>query len=211
MKPVAVIIAACGQGRSLSNFLKYQDKWQQFKISGLISSKLHCGAIEIANTHGIPVYKDTISQNQTAHPALEEWLIKQGAEWIALAGFIKKFPTLFPKNPCLRQRIINIHPSLLPLFSGQGMYGHHVHQAVYEAKLKETGATVHYVNEHYDEGAIISQIKVPIEPFDSIDIISRNVFRAECLLYPHTLSLLIQGTLPLANNKIYNCKEMENL
>ena len=201
-----VVVAASGKGRSLSNLIEFQKKWNTYEICGLIVSDHSCGAAAIAEKHAIPVYSGPIEDNLIVSEGLNAWLLDIKAHWIALAGYIKKFPVVFRESPEISKRMINIHPSLLPRFSGKGMYGMQVHEAVYQAKAKETGATIHYVNKNYDEGTVISQIKVPIKESDSVKEIASRVFQAECVLYPKTLTMLIQQKLPLKHNRIYELK-----
>ena len=92
----------------------------------------------------------------------------------------------FPK------KIINIHPALLPKYGGKGMYGNHVHQAVKDNHETETGITIHYVNEHYDEGAIIHQAKVAIEPSDDVETIANKVHQLEYEHFPTTIETLLE-------------------
>ena len=108
---------------------------------------------------------------------------------IVLAGFLLKIPLDFTK--IFSKKIINIHPSLLPKHGGKGMYGDRVHQSVKKARDKETGISIHYVNEHYDEGSIIFQAKVRVLEQDSIRMIARKVHRLEYKYYPEIIQKLL--------------------
>jgi phosphoribosylglycinamide formyltransferase-1 len=103
--------------------------------------------------------------------------------WLVPTNLIKAFPN----------RIVNIHPALLPAYGGKGMYGMHVHQAIAAAKEKETGITIHYVNEKYDEGQIIFQISTPIAPDDTPEDIADKVHALEYQYYPKVVEELIQN------------------
>jgi folate-dependent phosphoribosylglycinamide formyltransferase PurN len=111
---------------------------------------------------------------------------------VVLAGFLK----LLPIDVNWPGKIINIHPALLPKFGGKGMHGRAVHEAVLAAGEVVSGATVHFVNEQYDEGAIISQIEVTIEKTDTVDALASRVFAAECRLLPWTIDRIAEGVLP---------------
>ena len=108
---------------------------------------------------------------------------------IVLAGFLLKIPLDFTK--IFFKKIINIHPSLLPKHGGKGMYGDRVHQSVKKARDKETGISIHYVNEHYDEGSIIFQAKVRVLEQDSIRMIAHKVHRLEYKYYPEIIQKLL--------------------
>ena len=103
-------------------------------------------------------------------------------DWVVLAGFLLKVPgNLIEAYP---DRIINIHPALLPKYGGKGMYGHHVHKAVLEAGEAETGISIHYVNEHYDEGAMIAQQKVGLGDKETAESIAAKVHALEYKWFP---------------------------
>ena len=103
-----------------------------------------------------------------------------------LAGFLHYLPI----PAAWRGRVVNIHPALLPKFGGKGMYGDRVHQAVIEAREKESGCTVHWVDDVYDHGAVILQKRVPVRPDDTAEDLAHRVFDAECEAYPEAIALL---------------------
>ena len=103
-------------------------------------------------------------------------------DWVLLAGFLLKIPVDFCR--AFENKILNIHPSLLPKFGGEGMYGMHVHRAVFEAEEKESGMTIHYVNERYDEGAIVFQGRIDVSEFKSAEEIASEVLKLEHEYYP---------------------------
>jgi phosphoribosylglycinamide formyltransferase-1 len=102
-----------------------------------------------------------------------------------MAGYLKH--VLIPQD--FENRVLNIHPSLLPSFGGPGMYGHHVHQAAIEKGVKVSGCTVHYVDNHYDNGPILHQRSCPVLPGDNADLLARRVFEQECLALPEAIQL----------------------
>jgi len=117
--------------------------------------------------------------------ALLALLAAHRIDLVVLAGYLKLVPAEVVH--AYAGRIVNIHPALLPAFGGPGMYGHRVHEAVIAAGATESGATVHFVTEHYDEGAIIAQARVPVEPGDTADALASRVLAAEHALYPRTV------------------------
>ena len=109
-------------------------------------------------------------------------------------------PTVIKK---FKNRILNIHPALLPKFGGKGMYGIHVHEAVISAGEKETGATVHLVDEVYDNGAVILQKKVKVNPDDTPELLQKRVLRTEHKIYPDAIKLFESNKILIRNNKVY--------
>ena len=195
-----IAVAVSGSGRSLDNFIKAQKNGRSFVVGAVIASRQDCYAVTIAKEHNIPVFFGSFKPEHLSMlgPALYDWLSQHKIEWVALAGFLKPFPT----DDQWTNRVVNIHPALLPQYGGKGMYGDHVHAAVLANKEKWSGATVHFVNERYDEGAIIAQIVVPVAPDDTPHSLASRVFAAECRLYPEVMDRLIRGELPLRQGEI---------
>jgi folate-dependent phosphoribosylglycinamide formyltransferase PurN len=195
-----VALALSGGGRTLKNLMA-QEKNRAYRIAGVISSREDCPGIEIAHDLGLPVFVGTFGKSAapTLVQDLHQWLRDEEIDWIALGGFLKPFPSI----PGYENRVINIHPALLPKYGGKGMYGMHVHRAVHENKETVTGASIHFVNEHYDEGSIIAQIRVPITGLADPEAIASKVFSSECRLYPEVLDRLCRGSLPLADGTIF--------
>lgn len=196
-----IAVAVSGSGRSLENLLHAEKEWG-FTVAAVISSNISCRGFEIARSHGLPQLVanfSTLHQNGESADYIFAWLSAHDINLVALAGFLKPFPL----NPNWHGRVINIHPALLPKFGGKGMYGMRVHQAVAAAGESTTGATVHFVSDEYDTGAIIAQAKVEIEPDDSPQSIADKVFATECALYPAVVADLIDGKLPLLSGKVH--------
>lgn len=190
-----IAVAVSGGGRSLANFLARQaEPAMRYEVGAVIASRPDCKAVMIANDHRLPLFVGNFAPAQRAHTATElvSWLESHGIAWVALAGFLK----IYPVTRGWEGRVVNIHPALLPAFGGKGMYGDRVHDAVIGAAARESGATVHFVNDHYDEGAAIAQIVVPVHPGDDAHTLADRVFAAECRLYPDVMSRLIGGELP---------------
>ena len=181
-----VAIALSGAGRSLRNFLNLEKNFA-YEVAAVISSNERCKGVSIAKEHNLPVFIGDFSGDKNLPNNLENWLKKNNIDWIALAGFLKPFPVI----SAYRNKIINIHPALLPKYGGKGMHGIHVHRAVKQAGDKVSGATVHFVNENYDEGEIIEQTEIDIAHCSTAELIADHVFSVECILYPKTLHQLI--------------------
>lgn len=205
-KTIKIVVAISGTGRSLENMISRENSNKcLYQVVGVISSSGSCKGVEIAKHYKLPLYIDTFKSSLEIEEIekLREWLNNSKADYIVLAGFLKKFPLL---NPWKNDRIINIHPALLPSFGGKGMYGAKVHQAVSKSGVTTTGATVHFVNEKYDEGQIISQVKIEITPHLDFESIGKKVFEKECQLLPETLNLLAEKKLPLEDRSVYQIK-----
>jgi folate-dependent phosphoribosylglycinamide formyltransferase PurN len=125
--------------------------------------------------------------------AIAQHLDDAQVDLVVLAGFLSMW--IIPENYV--GKVMNIHPALLPGFGGQGMYGHHVHEAVLAAGCKVSGCTVHFVTNDYDEGPIIVQKTVPVYDTDSPDDLAARVFEQECVAYPEAIQLFAEGKLSI--------------
>ncbi len=166
----------------------------------VIGNNSRAFALERARQAGIPTYHlsgQTHPDPATLDAAMAETLARHGAEMIALAGYMKRLGPITLER--WRGRIINIHPSLLPKFGGQGMYGERVHAAVLAAGEQETGVTVHLVTEEYDQGPMIAQIIIPVEQGDTPATLGARVLPQEHALYVATLARIASGELPLGS------------
>ncbi len=164
----------------------------------LISNNSDSGAMERAKKEKIPCYhisSKTHPEEGQEDKAIANTLEKHNVDLVCLTGYMKK---IGPKTlDRYKGRIVNIHPALLPKYGGQGMYGRYVHEAVIKAGEKETGATVHLVDEIYDHGKILAQEKVPIRPDDNPETLAARVHKAEHKLYYQTLQKIAKGRLSL--------------
>jgi phosphoribosylglycinamide formyltransferase 1 len=156
-------------------------------IELVVSNRAAAGALERARKAGIHAVHVPFAESEASLAGL---LAKHGIDLIALAGYLRLIPENVVK--AFRGRIVNIHPALLPDFGGHGMYGHHVHEAVIAAGARESGATVHYVDEVYDRGEIIAQERVPVLAGDTADTLAARVLDAEHRLYPRVIAELLQ-------------------
>lgn len=155
------------------------------RISRVISNRPDAGALERARRAGIP----TTVLRDPQDPA--ELLAAIGdAQLVVLAGYLKLVPLAVVAR--FRQRMVNIHPALLPDFGGPGMYGRRVHEAVLASRATESGVTVHYVDEQYDRGPIVAQRRVPVRPDDTADTLAQRVLAVEHALLPEVVLELAQ-------------------
>lgn len=184
----SLIIFASGAGTNAAAIIAHFKKNGKAKVSLIVSNKADAGVLEIAKKEDIPF---VVVNKQTYHETL---LIEQLSDYkpslIVLAGFLWKIPeTLIHAFP---GKIINIHPALLPGHGGKGMYGRHVHHAVINAKENESGITIHYVNEDYDEGNIILQARCKVAENDSADALANRIHKLEHFYYPRTIEFLLE-------------------
>ena len=129
---------------------------------------------------------------------IDDALESRRVELICLAGYLKYFRV----SPKWCDRVINIHPSLLPRHGGRGMYGNHVHAAVIAAGESESGCTVHAVDEIYDHGAVVLQRRCPVHPQDTADALADRVFREECLALPHAIAAIAREDVKIVDGKV---------
>ncbi len=179
---------ASGNGTNFRSILEHKREGKlESDVELLITNNSTCGAAEIARAEGIEVvhisrkvFPDLSSKDYS--DLFISALSKKEIDLIVLAGYMKKLPEEVVKK--FSNRIINIHPALLPKYGGKGMYGINVHKAVIESGDKETGVTVHFVNENYDEGEIIYQEKIPVKDDDTPESLMERVREVEHEIYP---------------------------
>lgn len=185
---------ASGNGTNFRSILEHKrERMLESDVELLITNNSTCGAAEIARAEGIEVvhisrkvFPDLSSKDYS--DLFISALSKKEIDLIVLAGYMKKLPEEVVKK--FSNRIINIHPALLPKFGGKGMYGINVHKAVIESGDEETGVTVHYVNENYDEGEIIYQEKIPVNDDDTPESLMEKMKEVEHRVYPEVISKL---------------------
>ncbi len=185
--PLQIAILASGSGSNAENIVKFFSNNPHFEFPLIISNKADAFVHQRAKNLQIPSVSFSKDDFSSGDPILS--LLKQhNIEVVILAGFLLKIPdalvAAFPN------KIINIHPALLPKFGGKGMYGAHVHQAVADAGETESGITIHYINSNYDEGSIIFQAKCPVLPTDTADMIADKVHALEYEHYPKVIERL---------------------
>lgn len=187
-----IAIFASGAGTNAQKIIDYFKGSDSINIALVVSSKNNAFVLERAGKNNIPsliLDKQSFYESQNVLNQLQEKKIN----FIVLAGFLWMMPTYlissFPK------RIINIHPSLLPHFGGKGMYGMKVHEAVIDKHEKQSGITIHYVNEKYDEGTIIFQEKCTVEEMDTPETLAEKIHALEHKFYPEVIEKLLINDL----------------
>lgn len=179
MQNMAVLLS--GSGRTLDNFhQRIQAGTLRAEIQVVISNAANALGLEKARRYGYPAF------HAVGSAATNAILSEYELDLIVLAGYLK----LYQPPERLRQRVLNIHPSLIPAFCGPGFYGHHVHEAVLARGCSISGCTVHFANEAYDEGPIVMQRCVDISGCRTADEIANRVFELECDVYPAAINLV---------------------
>lgn len=201
MKRIAVF--ASGGGTDFQSVIDANERDNFCEISVLIASKSGIGAIERAKKHGIRAEvfaKADYPDLETLYSALTELLKELSIDYIVLAGWLKIIPESFIKN--FEDRIINIHPSLIPSFCGGGFYGLRVHKAVLDYGAKISGCTVHFVNEVPDGGAIIAQRAVEVADGDTPETLQSRILEEEHKLLPYCVKKLCEGKVIKEGRKV---------
>ncbi|WP_306351888.1 phosphoribosylglycinamide formyltransferase [Flavobacterium sp. '19STA2R22 D10 B1'] len=184
----SVIIFASGAGSNAENIILECNKSEVARVTAVFSNNPNAGVIEKAKKYKVPVL--VVSKEAISEETILSQLAFFQPDLIVLAGFLLKFPKhIIDAYP---NKVINIHPALLPNYGGKGMYGMNVHRAVVENKEKETGITIHYVNEHYDEGNIIFQEKVTLQENDTPETVAGKIHDLEQKFFPEVIMKLIQ-------------------
>jgi phosphoribosylglycinamide formyltransferase 1 len=184
-------ILASGAGSNAHNILTYFSGSSNIEVVLIASNKPNAGVMSIAQIFGVDTF--ILTRDNFSEPGVfSERLKEKQVDYIILAGFLWRIPLYLVHE--YDRRIINIHPALLPGYGGKGMYGHYVHQAVHEAGERESGITIHYVDDQYDEGDIIFQARVPIDPNDTPQDIERKVRELEMKNYPEVIERWISGS-----------------
>lgn len=193
-----IAIFASGGGSNARKIIEHFQHSEVARVVLVVSNKRNAGVLAIAGEYGIPT-EIIDRQGFYEGDGILDVLSKYGVGFIALAGFLWLVPAYLVQ--AYPRRIVNIHPALLPKFGGKGMYGHHVHEAVKASGERESGPTIHWVNEHYDEGDILFQARCPIAPDDAPDDIARKVLELEHLYYPlvieQAIAASMQGSKPV--------------
>ena len=202
MKKIAVF--ASGGGTDFQSVIDANEREQFCEIAYLVASKPQIGAIERAKKHGISIiaYDKTTSESKDDFYARVAKTLKEaGVEYIVLAGWLLVVPPAFIQ--AFEDRIINIHPSLIPAFCGMGYYGLKVHTAAIEYGVKRSGATVHFVSADVDGGAIIMQRVVEVRDNDTPESLQARILKKEHKMLPECVKLLCQGKIIKSGRKVY--------
>ena len=189
---IKIAIFASGFGTNASNIITYFKDNLDICVSGIYTDNPDAKVISLAIANNISFF--LFSKEDLNNPAIVlDDLQKNGINFIILAGFLRLIPNFILKN--FQNRIINIHPSLLPAYGGQGMFGDNVHRAVLANAEKQSGITIHYVSEKYDEGAIILQKTCLVFSTDTVNSLAKRVHTLEYDYYPTTIESLCNDLL----------------
>lgn len=203
-RPLNVAVFASGRGTNFQSILAAVERGElEINVVLCLSDRESAGALTHAKDQGIPTTVLHPRDYQTGEEyadSLARVLERHSTEFIALAGYLKKIPTEIIRM--FKNRIINIHPALLPAFGGAGMYGRRVHEAVVKYGVHWTGATVHVVDEEYDTGPIVLQEVVPVFPDDSPEDVAERVLEVEHRLYPAALRLFAQNRIKFEDRHV---------
>lgn len=189
-KPKRIIIFASGSGTNAENIIRYFNKTNVAKVVLVLSNKKEAPVLERAKNLGVEVVHFTKNDLFVSGQILKT-IRKAKPDLIVLAGFLWKFPVnILQEFP---NKVINIHPALLPKYGGKGMYGNFVHEAVLQNQEKESGISIHYVNENYDEGALIFQKSIKISADDTATTIADKIHELEHEWFPKVIEGILSG------------------
>lgn len=183
-----IAILASGSGTNAENIIRYFLVRESVCVALVLTNRRDAFVLERARVLGVPCCffpKDEWEDGRAVLSVLEEY----GIDFVVLAGFLARVPDVVLH--AYPDRIINIHPSLLPKFGGKGMYGNRVHEAVLAAGETESGITIHYVNERYDEGGVIRQARCPVLPGDTPEELACRIHALEYKVYPEVIERLL--------------------
>lgn len=185
MKRLAIL--ASGSGSNAEKIMEHFQNSEIAEIALVASNKTDAFVLDRAKKFNVPTF--TFSRKEMDAGMLLEKLQKEKIDWVILAGFLLKIPVELTR--AFPDRMVNIHPALLPKYGGKGMYGSFVHEAVKAAGEKETGITIHLVNENYDEGRIVFQASTPLTLDDTPDSIAEKVHALEHKHFPEVIERLL--------------------
>ena len=183
-----IVIFASGSGTNAENIMKYFVKTKIGTVAAVFTNNPNAQVIDRAKNYGVTI--EVFSKDQLIEGEVLQKIDAIQPDWIILAGFLLKFPqkitAAYPK------KIINIHPALLPKYGGKGMYGMHIHRAIVENKEKETGITIHFVNENYDEGAIVFQQSIILTGEETPEVVATKIHELEYKYFPEVIEKLMK-------------------
>jgi len=200
--PFRIAVLISGGGTTLRNLIeKIACGRLRVEIALVVASSPSARGLEFARDANIPAavfqQKAFASQNEFSEAIFAECR-RAGADLVVMGGFLKRLT--IPED--FADRVVNIHPALIPSFCGQGFYGHHVHEAVLEYGAKLSGCTVHFADNQYDHGPVILQKAVPVLDGDTPDALAARVFEAECEAYPEAIQLIADGRVALDGRRV---------
>lgn len=183
-----IIIFASGNGSNAENIALKIKSESSFSVSSIWTNNPHAKVIDRAKK--LDIRTNIFTKSELYEGIVQDFIEKESPDLIVLAGFLLKIPEALTK--AFPNKIVNIHPALLPKYGGKGMYGHHVHEAVLANNEKETGITIHYVNENYDEGQIIFQKAVDISNCETANDIADKIHELEYKFFPEVILELLK-------------------
>ena len=186
-----IVIFASGSGSNAEKIILHFNKKKNVNVVGVLTNNPNAKVIEKAKKYNVPAI--VFSKEELNEGKVADLVNQMQPDLIVLAGFLIKFPDqIIHQYP---NKIINIHPALLPKYGGKGMYGMRVHQTILDNNEKETGITIHFVNEHYDEGGIIFQKQINIEDCKIPEEIAKKVQQLEHEHFPEVIERLLDGLI----------------
>ncbi len=201
-EPIRIGVLISGGGRTMLNIQECIRRGElNARIAVVVSSLSTVAGVERACNAGLPVKvvrKKDYPDIDAFSARLEEELTAASVDLVVQGGWL----CLWKIPPRYENRVMNIHPALLPSFGGQGMWGHHVHEAVLAAGCKVSGCTAHFCTNEYDRGPIIVQRTCPVQDDDTADTLAERVFEQECLAYPQAIRLFAEGRLRVEGNRV---------
>lgn len=195
---IAVFVS--GRGSNLNAILNYPDLNNKVEVAAVVSDKIDCKAFEIAKEFGIKTFTIGAGIGRINQNEITSTLKKLGVSFIVLAGYLKLIPNDLIEN--FKNKIINIHPALLPSFGGKGMYGMNVHRAVFDSSSKVSGATVHLVDNTYDTGKIVAQRCVDISDVKTPEEIAERVLKIEHQLLPEVVKAFSEDRVKIQSDRV---------
>lgn len=187
MKKIAIL--ASGEGTNAERIIRYFLEKRTAEVALVITNKAQAGVLKRAERLSVPSL--VITARGFADGEALKVLHQHNIDFIVLAGFLLKVPDAILHD--YPNKIVNIHPALLPKFGGKGMYGLRVHEAVIATGEKESGITIHYIDEHYDEGNTIFQATCPVLPDDTPESLAARIHQLEYEYFPQVIEAVIQG------------------
>ena len=201
-RPVRVAVLISGGGTTLRNLIQRLEAGTlNAQILLVVSSTPKAGGLQFAENAGIPsavVRRKDFDSQDAFSAAVFDRCRQAGVDVVVMGGFLKR--VTIPED--FSNRVINIHPALIPSFCGEGMYGHFVHEAVLDYGAKVSGCTIHFADNHYDHGPVILQKAVPVMDDDTPETLAARVFEAECQAYPEVLNLIAAGRVTVEGRRV---------
>ena len=201
-RPVRIAVLISGGGTTLRNLIeRIEAGTLDAEILLVVASTSKAGGLQFAEQAGIPsavVRRKDFDSQDAFSAALFDRCRQAGVDLVVMGGFLKR--VTIPDD--FANRVINIHPALIPSFCGEGMYGHFVHEAVLDYGVKVSGCTVHFADNQYDHGPVILQKPVPVLDDDTPQTLAARVFEAECEAYPEALNLIAAGRLTVEGRRV---------